>query len=121
MAEANAYREKKTSILRTASGNTRQAPLVPADRSTSNETEIDPAQTHQPQTDVNRIIPEHRGIPESTQFGINEFARLLVTMRDHEDARSAVIDMGQELSRAQLDTGVTRGDFWLIVESTFKD
>lgn len=42
-------------------------------------------------------------------------------MRYDEDARSAVIAMGQELSRAQLDTGVTRGNFWLIVESRFND
>ena len=48
---------------------------------------------------------------DSTMFGINVFARLLITIRDDEDARSAVIAMGQELTRSQLDTGVTRGDF----------
>lgn len=121
VCEANAYREKKASMQRTVSGNAAQAAYVSSDCITPNETESEPLRTIPPQMDVNETITRRNEIPERTQSGINEFVRLLITMRDDEDARSAVIAMGQELTRAQLDTGVTRGDFWIIVESRFND
>lgn len=54
-------------------------------------------------------------------FTISEFARLVIVMRDDEKARSALYRLGQELRRAELDSGTSRDAFWGIIEDRFND
>lgn len=106
-SETRQYRRKKNSIERASVGvDCRQSPpaVTPIHRP-ENEPPLDYPLINE------RIAgdPYNYRIAESTQFGVNEFARLLIIICDDEDARSAVMAMGQELSRSQLDAGVTRG------------
>lgn len=119
MSEANEFNRKKGSINRTVPGNATRA--MPTDSSTLNQPETEPSPTDEVETALIPTTIDYSVTPDSTLFGINEFARLHISIRDDKDARSAVIAMGQELTRSQLDTGVTRGDFWRIVESRFND
>ena len=57
----------------------------------------------------------------SNLFSISEFARLCIIMRDDEDAKSALLGTGQELTRSQLDAGFTRESYWGIIEGRFND
>lgn len=60
----------------------------------------------------------NEGMPN---FSISEFARLVIVMRDDEKARSALYRLGQELRRAELDSGTSRDAFWGIIEDRFND
>ena len=44
-----------------------------------------------------------------------------ITVRDYDDASSAIIAIERNISRAQLDASVMRADFWTIVGSRFND
>ncbi|CAN8062778.1 unnamed protein product [Agarophyton chilense] len=55
-------------------------------------------------------------------FSLNEFARLIVLLRDDERAKMALgTAIGVELTRAQLDVNVTRDSFWKTIEDRFND
>lgn len=50
-----------------------------------------------------------------SDFSISGFSRLMAILRDDDEAKEALYNMGQEMSRAQLDVGMSRDDFWGII------
>ena len=55
-------------------------------------------------------------------FSLHEYARLCVTLRDHEACRVALINSGKEMSAAALDAKLRRDYFWVdVVEKVFND
>lgn len=60
-------------------------------------------------------------VPSTPNFTLSEFARLLVLMKEDEKVRESMYRLGQELRRAELDTGTSRDSFWGIIEARFND
>lgn len=55
------------------------------------------------------------------EFTISEFARLIIILREDPTARNALFQLGQELSRTELDAGRSRDSFWENIASRFND
>lgn len=63
---------------------------------------------------------EHQGV--TMPFSVNEFARLVVILRDDQRARDAAQKATQyNLTRSQLDQGQSRDSFWNIVVERFNN
>ena len=75
--------------------------------------------SYSPSSQPEQITYEIPSAGATPSFSISEFSRLCVVMRDDELAKAALAGTGQELSRAQLDTGFTRDSYWGIIESRF--
>ncbi|KAI0556758.1 hypothetical protein FGB62_409g04 [Gracilaria domingensis] len=55
-------------------------------------------------------------------FNVNEFARLLVLLRDDPQCRFAIQKaMGDQMDSIKLDNRVTRDSYWTIVEKRFNN
>lgn len=58
---------------------------------------------------------------EAPDFNVSEFARLCVIIANDEIAREAFFKLGQEMTRSQLDAGVSRDNYWATIAERFND
>lgn len=82
----------------------------------------DDFQTPQPmKTSGKQNVHEHGLVPVAvvSAFSTNEFARLVVVIRDYEQGRAAITNAGSlELSRAHLDAVIYRDSFWNAIKQS---